>query len=216
VQQATGWQRQATLTSWSDETPWGLLGDDQFGRSVAIAGDKLAVVRMASDLRGPVVYRRERGTWRMDTAFAPDRAAMGQPISVALDADRLLLGDNANQGAYVYLDEKTGKWMSEDWLTAESNYNLGYAVALAGRVAVLGGLGRDREDFGHVYAFVRSQGRWSLPMALLPDDGPPASGFGTPVAASGSTVVVGASFATEDGIEVGAAYVFDLDLGGVP
>jgi hypothetical protein len=129
----------------------------------------------------------------------------------------MLVGDNGREVGFVYRNGGAAGWALEDKLTARSQFNLGYSVALAGRLAVLGGLASGgRSDHGNVYAFVRGQAGWSAPIALLPEGEPPAAGFGSPVAASGATIVVGSPFATVGGVEKGAAYVFELDLSGVP
>jgi hypothetical protein len=212
----SGWARQATLTGSADGTPTTELGNDKFGYSVAISADAIAVVRLFSRHPGALLFRRDSGVWQRDPRFQPDTSLFGQPISVALYGESLIIGDNARELGFVYRNSGDSGWTLEDKLTARPESNLGYSVALTGRLAVTGGLGRsERSDHGNVYAFVRSEARWSAPIALLPQDEPPPAGFGWPVAASGTTIVVGAQFATEGGVEMGAAYVFDFDLSGV-
>jgi hypothetical protein len=217
VKGSSGWEMQGTLEGSSDGTPVAELADDKFGWSVAISADAIAVSRPMGNHPGALLFRRQGGVWQRDPLFQPDTALFDQPISVALDGDALLVGDNARELGFVYRNVGAAGWALEDKLTARPQSNLGYSVALTGRLAVTGGLASGgRTDHGNAYAFVRGQAGWSAPIPLLPDGETPAAGFGSPVAASGSTIVVGALFATVGGVEKGAAYVFDLDLGGVP
>ncbi len=216
VKSASGWSQQATFESLSPDAPAGSNMRDQFGWSVAISGDRAAVVRVAGPQRGAAVYRRSNGTWEKDLGFPPRIVSYGQPISVSLSPERLLLGDNADNLAYLYRFDGVGGWTQEHRLTAEPRYNLGYSVALTSKVAVLGGLSRNdsgREGRGNVYAFVFDQDAWTGPIELVPpDDGTSLAGFGQRVSASGSTVLVGASRASEFSKEYGAVYVFDFGI----
>lgn len=217
VKGSSGWEQQATLEGSSDGTPATELANDKFGRSVAISADAIAVSRPMGKHPGVLLFRRQAGVWQRDPRFQPDTALFDQPLSVALDGDSMLIGDNGREVGFVYRNGGAAGWALEDKLTARPQSNLGYSVALTGRLAVTGGLSPgDRSDHGNAYAFVRSQVGWSAPIPLLPEGESPPAGFGSPVAASGSTIVVGALFATKGGIEAGAAYVFDLDLSGVP
>jgi hypothetical protein len=131
-----------------------------------------------------------------------------------------LLGDNAKEVGYMYRDNGDGTWAPAQVLTAAPQSNLGYSVALDRKIAVLGSLPPERlgrSGAGYAYAFLMTEGAWVGPVDLVPNDNAPYSaGFGRIVAVSGSTVVVGASRAMESGVELGAAYVFDLDLSGLP
>jgi hypothetical protein len=215
VKTASGWSQQAKFDSLSDDDPASARMRDQFGWSVAVSGDRAAVVRPRGELRGVAVNRRTNGQWQKDLEFPPQIASYDQPINVALSPGRLLLGDNGDCLGYLYRADGPTGWTLEHRLVAYPNYNLGYSVALGQNVAVLGSLtsGSGREGRGEVYVFDLVQGAKGSPITLVPpDDGPTAAGFGHRVAASGSTVVVGASRAMEFSQEFGALYVFDLNL----
>ncbi len=98
---------------------------------------------------------------------------------------------------------------------------LGYSVAVSGDVAVVG---IPEDDFfggdsGTAYVFERNKGGadvWSQ-VAELNAGGDAAAGdqFGTSVAISGDTIVVGAPY-NDDGAEnAGSAYVFERNVGGM-
>jgi hypothetical protein len=75
----------------------------------------------------------------------------------------------------------------------------GYAVALSGDTAVIGGLDAPPSQLQAVYVFVRSGGDWHEEAKLV-DPGDGHDNFGHAVALSGDTLVVGA--ATTDAIYV--------------
>jgi hypothetical protein len=69
--------------------------------------------------------------------------------------------------------------------------NLGEAVALSGGTMVAGANGAN-DDAGAAFIYARSGERWHL-QAVLPDPvGAPNDGFGTSVALSGATALIGA------------------------
>lgn len=209
VKDALGWKEQGKLMATD------AISDDQFGFSVAISGDWIAVARPHGEARQALLFRRENGVWTEEPSFPSDPSLLGQAISVSLDGERLLVGDNQYEKGHTFLIADTAMWEAETSLTASPADNLAYSVALAGDMAVLGGLVPNNEGLdghGNAYAFVRSEKGWSKPIALVPEGGPTGAGFGWPVAASGSTVVVGAAWDDEQGEEAGAVYVFNLDL----
>lgn len=69
-------------------------------------------------------------------------------------------------------------------------------------------------DAGAVYVFARAGSQWIETQKILALDGQAGDGFGGAVAASGSTLLVGARFEDEAGDDAGAAYVFE-PLGGL-
>ena len=89
---------------------------------------------------------------------------------------------------------------------------LGSSVAISGETVVVGA--PDDDDAagsrqGSAYVFVRSGGVWSQQQKLLASDGAEEDRFGTSVAISGETVVVGAPDDDDAmGSRQGSAYVF--------
>ncbi|MCF7734010.1 MAG: immunoglobulin domain-containing protein [Akkermansiaceae bacterium] len=88
----------------------------------------------------------------------------------------------------------------------------GSAVALAGDTAVVGAPFEDtlgHTDAGGAYVFLRTGTAWRLQAKLAADDLAAGDFFGTAVAISGDTVVVGADWAGVAGkADAGKAYVF--------
>jgi hypothetical protein len=83
----------------------------------------------------------------------------------------------------------------------------GDAVDVDGDTLVVGEPGLPPAGTAHVY--VRSVDGWSRQQSLLPSDYPAPGYFGLSVALSGDTLVIGAPYASEAGLEdAGAVYVF--------
>jgi len=82
--------------------------------------------------------------------------------------------------------------------------NFGWSLAVSGSTAVVGAYGKNSST-GAAYVFVRSGSTWSQQAKLTAADGAPRDSFGSSVALSGSTGVVGAD---ANSSSTGAAYVF--------
>jgi hypothetical protein len=142
--------------------------------------------------------------------------------SVAISADTAVVGapdasgPNGNQGAaYVFARSGTA-WYQQAMLTASDGAGFDYfgaSVAIDGNTAVVGAPGASgpNGDQGAAYVFARSGTAWTLQQKLTASDGVsdlyPAD-FGSSVAISWNTVVVGMPGATIDYYPVGAAFVF--------
>jgi hypothetical protein len=101
-------------------------------------------------------------------------------------------------------------------LTASDGANgdgFGVSVAIDGNTVIVGGaIINGNQEQGVAYVFVKPPSGWTnmtQTAELTASDGQPLDGFGSSVAISGSTVVVGALDATVNGNpDQGAAYVF--------
>lgn len=93
----------------------------------------------------------------------------------------------------------------------------GLSVAIDGSHALVGAPNADvggNADQGVVYVFDQAGGTWTQVAELIADDGAPGDGFGTSVALSGDTALVGAYTVDIGGnSNQGAAYVFDDTAG---
>jgi hypothetical protein len=96
--------------------------------------------------------------------------------------------------------------------------DFGTSVAIDGDTVVVGALRVLNDSPGTVYVFVKPKTGWSnmtQTAELVASDGQPKDYFGSSVAISGNTIVVGASGATVNGNPYqGAAYVFVEPAGG--
>ena len=159
-------------------------------------------------------------------------------VTVAISGDTVVVGasgdddDGSSSGsAYVFV-KPAGGWtgdLTEDAkLTASDGAAddlLGFSVAVSGDTVVVGAFSDDDDDkgsnSGSAYVFVEPGGGWTGGLAegakLTASDGAAGDSFGTSVAVSDDTVVVGAN-RDDDGdaafANFGSAYVFVKPGGG--
>ena len=119
-------------------------------------------------------------------------------------------GKNSNTGAAYVFTRSGSTWSQRAELTAADGAagdQFGGSVALYGSTAVVGAPGKN-SNAGVAYVFTGSGGTWSQRSELFASDAMAYEEFGSSVAVSGSTAVVGAygrnSFGHPYG---GAAYV---------
>ncbi|WP_282416490.1 hypothetical protein [Polyangium sp. 15x6] len=219
VRSGATWTQQAKLLA-SDGT-----AVDYFGLSVALSGDTALVGAPHDDDQGTdsgsaYVFVRSGATWTQQAkVLASDGAGADYfGYSVALSGDTALVGayndaDKGTSSGSVYAFERSGAtWTQQTKLLAsdgaEGDY-FGHSVALSGDTALVGAYGDDDKGSGAgaAYVFVRSGATWTQQTKLLASDGASYDNFGTSVALSGSTALVGAKW---DDNYVGSAYVFVL------
>jgi hypothetical protein len=200
------WTQQAKLVD-SDGSV-----DDEFGLSVAISGDTVAVGSYKSDI-GPnenqgstSIFVRSGTTWtRQAKLTAGDGAAQDLfGYSVAIDGDTVAIGAvekavgiYAAQGAAYVFVRSGGSWVQQASLRDEGGFtsdSFGKSVALSGDTLVVGAdrydVGTNR-DQGVAYVFVRNGGVWVQQAKLTAGDGIQYDRFGQSVAIHGDTIVIG-------------------------
>ena len=207
----SGWAEFEELTA-SD----GAAGD-LFGYSVAVSGTTVVIGAPGSG--GAYVFQQEFSflpVWVQQQEFNVSGEAFGQSVSVrgstaVIGAPNLEVGTNTDQGAaYVYVFTGSGfngSWSLQQELTASdgaANDNFGISVAVDGTNAVVGAylhqVGSAVSE-GAAYVFAQSGTTWTKQAELTASDGADNEGFGTSVALSGTTAVIG-------GPTYGKAYIF--------
>ncbi|QJD29875.1 FG-GAP repeat protein [Methylococcus geothermalis] len=204
--------------------------DAGFGYSVALSGDTALVGSPYRDPGGVAnagqayVYVRSGGTWTQQAILSAsdksDYAGFG--VSVALSGDTALVGAyladpgglyNAGQ-AYVYV-RSGGSWTEQAILSASdpsANAYFGSSVAVSGNRALVGAPSADSGSVlnaGQAYVYVRWGGSWSEQAILTASDKSDFADFGSSVAVSGNTALVGARYADPGGLtNAGQAYVY--------
>jgi len=198
VRSGTAWSQQAYLKA--SNTDW----YDEFGGSVAVSGDTVVV-----------------GAWQEDSSTTGINSTPNDDAQVA-------------GAAYVFVRSGTA-WSQQAYLKASNTGEFdefGRSVAVSGDTVVVGARFEDssttginstpNEDAwraGAAYVFVRSGTAWSEQAYLKASNTGELDYFGSSVAVSGDTVVVGApweassttginSTPNEDAPRAGAAYVF--------
>ncbi len=205
---------------WSEQQR--LLADDavaetNLGRSVLVAGD-LLLAGAYRGLTGPQegVYRftRTGTTWTQQPKLVGDKTLARFGSSLGLTADTLLVGASQEdvRGCVYAFDRAT--WTAEQKLRSLDYPNwdeFGWATAASGDTFAVGAAndsGPAAEEAGSVALFLRS-GRDVVEQqkifAQVPEDGR----FGSAVALSGNTLLVGAwSSYSPFPVRRGTAYVF--------
>ncbi len=224
VESGGTWTQQAELTP-SDGTE-----EDQFGASVAISGSTIVVgspqhpFSMATNgLGAAYVFVESGGTWSQQAKLtAPDGAAgdnFGHTVAVSgstavVGAPYHVIGSNQNQGAAYVFASSGGTWTQQAELTASdgaANDQFGWSVAVSGNTALVGAPGHwiGSNEVGAAYVFVESGTAWGQQAELTSSDGVANDYFGSSVAVSGSTAVVGApGHGIGLNVNQGAAYLF--------
>jgi hypothetical protein len=190
--------------------------DGNFGSSLAMDGDTALFASAA----GTYVFTQNGTAWTQQAELVPGGS------SVAVDGDTAIVGFPAaasvvadcNEGvAYIYVRNGT-TWTQQAAFAGSGCEQLGASVGISGGTAVIGAMGMGSctpvgcsPTSGVAYILVRNGTQWVQQAQLAPGDGLAFNDFGSAVALSGETAVVGASY-NQDSISGptggGAAYVF--------
>jgi len=213
---------------------------DRFGHSVSLSGD---IALVGAPRAGPgaahVFYRNQGGpdNWGQVAQLAsPDdrrcfEGAWSQTDyfgwSVAVSGDIALVGAPSDQDscwpygfAYVFYRDQGGEdnWGQVAQLTCgDPGYHtlFGWSVAVSGDVALVGARASSLSP-GSVYVFQRNEGgddNWGQVALLIAPDGKQGNLFGTSVAVSGDSALVGASELSWNRESGGSVYVYDRNRG---
>ena len=201
-----------------------------FGTSVAVSGSTIAVGSQRATIGSNVaqgaayVFNRQGGSWaetqkliasdgQANAIFGTSIALSGSTIVVGASFDTI--SGNAFQGSAYIFNRQGGSWSETQKLIASdgAEFSLfGSSVTLSGSTIVVGSqratIGGNLAQ-GAAYVFNRQGGSWAETQKLIASDGMASDSFGSSVASSGSTIVVGAPFDTIGGNFLeGSAYVF--------
>ncbi|MBI1293417.1 PKD domain-containing protein [bacterium] len=153
----------------------------------------------------------------------------GFGTAVDISGDTLIVGapredtGGNNTGAAYIFQGGAGNWRTVRKIQApdaETNDEFGYSVSISGDTVVVGAPFEDTggRNTGAAYIFQRNQGgtdNWGQVKKIQASDFQVDDNFGWSVSISGDTIVVGAPREDTGGSNVGAAYVFGRDQGGV-
>ena len=170
------------------------------------------------------VFVRSGIVWSRQAKLTASDATAGDwfGTAVSVSGDSLLIGARYDAGTagtktgslYVFVRAGT-VWSEQAKLTASdaaADDQLGTSVALSGDTAVAGAPNDDtgaKSNHGSAYVFVRTGTTWSQQAKLIASDSAAIDLFGSAVAISGDTVLVGSPYDdTTAGVDVGSAYVF--------
>ncbi len=188
-------------------------GRDQFGHSVSILGDVIAVGAYATE--SAYVFRHDGESWVEETKLAGSDA--GGPwsfgYSVAINSELIVVGTSVS--AYVYRFDGSS-WLEEaELMPADSVEDGPLSVSTSGDIVLLGALGDDHAGFrsGSAYVFRRDGTDWVQAAKLVATDAGAYEQFGITTSCSEGYAVVGAWQDDSATFAAGAAYLFRI-LGG--
>jgi len=192
----------------------------QFGWSVAVQGDRMAVGAYTSAEHGSYtgkvyVYRRTGDTWTEVGALVPPDGAANTYFgwSVAVQGDRMVVGAcTARNDHDQKVHDQAGIAYVYDWCTSASMYVevasltpeipeayswFGSAVALYGDTLLVGALRgyTGLTDGGKVYCYTLVDGEYAETGVLYAPENRGGASFGCSVALDGDTLLVGAKCA---------------------
>ncbi len=215
---------------------------DQFGVSMAMDGDTAVVGSwLNTNVNGTAagcahVFQKDQGgidNWgEVATLLASNGMAQDAfGWSVSISGDTIVVGAYRNDAVLdnagtVYVFERGAggpdNWGETKILTASDaarDDQLGWSVSVSGDTLVSGAHRADVDgaDDGAAYIFERDLGgvgNWGESAIIDASDGADGDLFGHAVSVSGDTAILGAFLADNAGLNRGAAYIFERDLGG--
>ena len=220
VRSGAMWTQQQKLTASDGAT------NDFFGTSVFIYDNTIIIgasnkaVGSNTGQGAAYVFTRSGTNWTQQQKLTAADGAKDSRFgnSVAISGETAIVGaviDNAASGsAYIFTRSGTS-WTQQQKLTASdsgSSDYFGNSVAISGDTVIVGAdsktVGSNVRQ-GAAYIFTRSGATWTQQQRLAASDGVQSEYFGSSVAVSGNTVIVGANQGTSNGqIEKGTAYIF--------
>jgi MYXO-CTERM domain-containing protein len=229
-------------STWSQQAEIGPsdgVAGDTFGAAVSLSGSTAIIGAPSSPVMldssvgngAAYVFSQSGAAWVQQAKFHAFDGTEGDAFgaAVSLDGDTAIVGapnhrisEFVQSGGAYFFAESGSTWSQQaeigpsDGMTSDA---FGTSVSLSGGTALIGAPQMNRISPsvpGAAYVFTESGTTWSQEDELSPSDGAPGDWFGTAVALSGSTVIVGASrHAVLGGTGVGVAYVYDTSVGPI-
>lgn len=199
---------------------------DQFGFALRLDQNTVVVGAPYDGDRGDYsgsayVFTRSGSKWTQQQKLTDVAGRKDDRLAraVALHGDTLVIGAHQddgggyNSGAGHVFTRGVGKWSQQGKLPVPSGNkrdSYGRAVALEGDLAAMSAPGYDYEQSsgGVFYAFMHAGGKWTLQHAMVSHLPGNSHAFGTAMAISGKTLVVGANQDAKAGPKAGLAMVY--------
>jgi hypothetical protein len=187
------------------------------------AGSCVALANTVGDVRPSLRAVIEKATYRIEpepkSGANTGYVATGRSLPSRMELRGRELALLVDDTAAVYPVTVDSLLTRETKLTASdaaAGDQFGASVAISKDTAVVGASTKSGADYfsGSAYVFVRSGGVWNQQQKLTASDAATGAYFGSSVAVSGDTALVGSPFASASGYRSGAVYVFERS-GGV-
>jgi len=205
------WTQQAKLVA-SHGT-----SSDQFGTSVAISGEYAIVgapeynVVLANE-GAAYLFKREDSLW-VEQTILTEREPVWEGrfgLTVAASNDQAVIGTLASGQAYVYVKDSSA-WREADRLRPQGiGIGFGQSVDIEGDYVIVGAEFDDSggSDAGSIYLFRKFGSFWLEETKILASDGAPNDYFGSAVAISSGSLVIGSPSDDDNGSGSGSAYAY--------
>jgi hypothetical protein len=204
--------------------------DDGLGSPVTISGATAIVGAWRHAKHGSAyVFTEANGVWKQTAELNALHTAAGEGFgsSAAISGSTAIIGASGygNDGGRAYVfTEIEGTWKQVAELKGSDTYDgipctgdlcsggsfFGTSVAIWGGTAIVGATEQAKEA-GRAYVFTDTRGSWRQTAELMGSTAHLGAQFGTSVAISGTTAVIGADGDPTGG---GRAYVFNETNGG--
>ena len=190
-----------------------------FGISLAISGDWALVGSYESsngvDAGAAYFFHRENGTWVQKQRVVGSEVQAGDFFgNVSISGKRAVVGTFLGEQAYVY-EYEGSQWVEKQKLVAdeeEAPRMFGSRIALSGN-RILIGARSDNAGRGAVYVAEKGGDSWSIVDKITAQDGNPGDNFGVSISLQGDQALIGSFKSTVNGIESGAAYLYEYQSG---
>lgn len=206
-------------------TPSDAQAGDSFGWSVDVAEDRAVIGARDDDDRaenaGAVyIYELQGDSWQeIDKIYAEDANpddSFGEVV--ATDGNQIIVGardvdtNGDESGAAYIFENQSGEWVQTAKLLASDGVSLdrfGNSVTIDGDIAVVST--RIDNDFaGAIYVFQKIGDTWTEVSKVTPAGLEAGDLFGQAVNMDGTLIISGTKGDDEEGLDAGAAHVFDL------
>jgi nucleoside-specific outer membrane channel protein Tsx len=206
---ASGWKQVSEL-----EGADTVVGDS-FSNSVAISGTTAVVgaESHAASAGRAYVFAKTASGWKQTAELEGADTVAGDTFgnSVAISGTSVVVGAYAHAKsagrAYVFTKTASGWTQAAELKGSDTvaNDNFGESVAISGTTAVVGAW-LHAKDAGRAYVFIKTGAGWTQAAELKGSDTVASDDFGSSVAISGTTAIVGAAGHANT---AGRAYVFE-------
>lgn len=211
---------------------------DQFGGAIALLGKTAVITAPLATINGKTwqgkayVFSASGTTWaQKQTLIASNGTAFASfGKSAALNANYLFIGaGGVNQGGTIlprsvyvfrFAQRRGSAWVESQVLDApnplDTTSAFGDVIAVSDTAALIGSRTATLDGVlgqGAVYAYTEINGIWTLTNSLVASDGALRNNFGTSIALSGVTALIGSPGVFKGTLGVGAVYRFDCKDG---
>lgn len=208
---------------WGDDTD----GGDDFGNTMTLDGDRLAIAAEGREFFDGGVYIFERNVggpenWGQVAMIIPAGEVFRFATCVDLDGDRLAATMAADNLAFVFERKADGSWLEVARLEKPPDPEtdtFGNSVAIEGDTLFVGSALDDQiaNDAGALWVYRRGAiepGQWELVDKLTSPLSTGGARFGNDAAVASGILVVGAEQDSEKALQAGAAHIFEKNING--